>query len=299
MKEKNGFFSLENRMWQLLVLLALGITWGSSFMLMKQGLKAFNGFEVAVIRLSFSFLFLLPFLWNDLRKIPRKKYLWLALAGWLGNGLPSFLFAIGLSRINSSLGGIINSTAPIFTLIIGSTLFGLHFKKAAIGGILIGLAGTVYLVATGSGSGNSSNLYYALLPLLGSVCYGFSTNIIKTRLYELKPMVVTGGALSFVAPVVIPLMFVMQLPSAALQDNVHATAFFYSALLGVVGTSLAVLVFNYLIKHTSVLFAASVTYIIPVFAMAWGFVFGEDITVHYFLGMGIIILGVWLVNRAK
>lgn len=299
MESKARFFSLENKLWQLLVLLILGMTWGSSFILMKQGLKGYNGFEVAVIRLSFSFLFLLPLLWKELRQIPVRKYLWLALAGWLGNGLPAFFFAIGLSRINSSLGGIINSTAPIFTLIIGSTLFGLHFKKAAVGGVLIGLAGTIYLVATGKGKGDDSHMYYALLPLMGSVCYGFSTNIIKTRLQELKPLVVTGGALAFVAPVAIPAMFILDLPARAFSGTVAGMAFFYSMLLGVVGTSLAVLVFNYLIKHTSVLFAASVTYIIPVFAMAWGFVFGEDITVHYFLGMGVIILGVWLVNRAK
>jgi drug/metabolite transporter (DMT)-like permease len=67
--------------------------------------------------------------------------------------------------------------------------------------------------------------------------------------------------------------------------------------LGVVGTSLAVMIFNFLIKHTTVLFAASVTYLVPMFAIGWGIFLGEDITIHYFIGILIILTGVTLANK--
>lgn len=299
MQQNNSENINKNKVWMLAILLLLGITWGSSFILMKQGLVAFQSYEVAIIRLFFAFVVILPFLLKEWRKIPKKSYAWLIAAGWIGNGIPAFLFALGISKIDSSLGGIINSTAPLFTLIIGVNFFGLQFKRSALLGVLVGLMGAIYLIVSGYKGGESSNFIYALFPLMGSVLYGISNNIIKFKLKELKPVVISAGAFTALMPVIIPLLFILEIPQKAMSDAISLQAFGYCALLGVVGTSLAVVVYNYLIKHTSVIFAASVTYIIPIFAMAWGFVFGEQITIHYFVGLIIIISGLWMVNRAK
>lgn len=298
MKDKISFFSVDNKVGQFVILIVLGLTWGSSFILMKKGLVAFESFEVALIRLFFAFIVIFPFLIKELRSIPKDKYIWLALTGWLGNGLPAFLFALGISKIDSSLGGIINSTTPIFTLLIGIFFFGLQFQKSAVWGIVVGLLGTVYLIASGYKGEQDSRFVYALFPLLGSVLYGFSNTIIKIKLAELKPVVITASAFTALMPVIIPAFFLLGIPQKAVENEMHFIAFSYSALLGILGTSLAVIVYNYLIKHTSILFAASVTYIIPVFAMAWGFVFGEALSIHYFIGLAIIITGVWMVNKS-
>lgn len=299
MKGKFSIISSQSKIWQLIILLVLGITWGSSFILMKQGMVAFKPYEVAIIRLVFAFLVIFPFLWKDFKNIPKEKYIWLALAGWVGNGIPAFLFAVGISKIDSSLGGIINSTTPIFTLIVGVYFFGLTFKRTALFGVLVGLLGTVYLIVSGYKGGGESDFIYALLPLLGSVLYGFSNNIIKFKLVNLKPAVITSGAFTALMPILIPAFFILEIPQKASIDEVHFKAFMFCVLLGMLGTSLAVLVYNYLIKSTSIIFAASVTYIIPVFAMAWGFLLGEQITIHYFIGLAIIVTGLWIVNKAK
>lgn len=291
--------STQSKLWQLFILLVLGITWGSSFILMKQGMKGFEPIEVAVIRLVFAFIVIFPFLLPEIKKIPREKYIWLALAGWVGNGIPAFLFALGISKIDSSLGGIINSTTPIFTLIVGVSFFGLTYKRSALIGVLIGLCGAIYLIVSGYKGGGQSNFVYALFPLMGSILYGFSNNIIKFKLKDLKPAVITSGAFAALIPVLLPTFFLLQIPQKAALDELHFTAFMFCALLGMFGTSLAVLVYNYLIKTSSIIFAASVTYIIPVFAMAWGFLLGEQITIHYFIGLAIIVCGLWIVNRAK
>lgn len=288
---------LKNKSSQYFILFVLGATWGSSFILMKFGLRSFTAIEVALLRISISFLVLSPFVLYHLRTIPKDKWKWLAAAGILGNGIPAFMFALGLSKINSSLGGIINATAPLFTLLVGTVFFAMQFGKNAVWGVFVGLIGTVYLIIfSGNGLGDTDGLY-VLFPLIGSLCYGFSSNIIKLKLKELKPIVVTGAALMTLAPITIFFVFYLEIPQKAMQSTLATESFLYISLLSVMGTSFAVLVFNYLIKHTTVLFAASVTYLVPMFAIALGFFAGENISIHYFLGMGIIILGVWLTNR--
>ncbi len=290
-------FDLKNKTWQYFILFMLAATWGSSFQLMKLGLRAFRPEEVALLRVSISFIALSPFVFYHIKTIPRDKWKWLAAAGFLGNGIPAFMFALGLTKIHGAMGGILNATAPLFTLIVGSVFFASRFGKNAIWGILIGLLGTAYLVFLAGNSDEEMDMIYAFFPLIGSLCYGFSSNIIKLKLKELKPIIVTGAALMMQAPFTIFFVLLLGIPSKAMSSPLHTESFLYICLLAVMGTSIAVLVFNYLIKHTTVLFAASVTYLVPAFAMGIGFFVGEVISIHYFIGMAIIIFGVWLTNK--
>lgn len=295
-------FNLKNKSSQYFILVLLAAIWGSSFILMKLGLgdvsnPTFKPAEVALLRVSISFLVLSPFVFYHIRTIPRDKWIWLGLAGFLGNGIPAFMFALGLSKINSSLGGIINATAPLFTLLVGSLFFSARFGSKAIWGILIGLIGTLYLIIlSGDGKGDTNYLYISF-PLIGSLCYGFSSNIIKTKLKELKPIIVTGAALMIQFPLAIFFVLYWGIPQKAMSTVYFQHSFIAICILAIMSTSIAVLIFNYLIKHTSVLFAASVTYLVPVFAMTIGFFANETITIHYFVGMAIIIAGVWLTSR--
>jgi drug/metabolite transporter (DMT)-like permease len=290
----------KNKPFQFFVLLVLGLTWGSSFILMKKGLEAFSPFEVARWRMVFGAIILLPFMLKYWSGINTSAWAWLLAAGFIGSGIPAVLFAAGITRIDSSLAAIINSTAPLFTLLVGLALFNLNVSWKGVLGILIGLAGTVFLIASQRKiQADASTLYFALMPLLGSICYGFSTNIIKSKLTFQPAVVISGGALLVVG---FPALISLGLDGSIellFSDNNRQEALKYLALLGVVGTGLAVLVFNYLIKHTTVLFAASVTYLIPVFALVWGWFLKEDLNQSVFIGMGIIFLGVYMVNRKK
>jgi drug/metabolite transporter (DMT)-like permease len=290
----------RNKPFQFFVLFVLGITWGSSFILMKKGLLAFSPFEVARWRMVFGAAILLPFVLKYKSQITKKTWLWLLATGFIGSGIPAVLFAAGITRIDSSLAAIINSTAPLFTLLVGLAFFQLKVNGKGALGICIGLAGTVFLIASQKKiQADLSTLFFALMPLLGSICYGFSTNIIKSKLSHQPALVISGGALFVVA---LPALISLGLDgsvSLLFTDPKRQETLIYIVVLGVVGTGLAVLVFNYLIKHTTVLFAASVTYLIPLFALIWGWILNEDLNPSVFIGMGIILLGVFLVNRKK
>jgi drug/metabolite transporter (DMT)-like permease len=70
-----------------------------------------------------------------------------------------------------------------------------------------------------------------------------------------------------------------------------------SAVLGIVGTSLASILFYYLIKRAGVIFGSLVTYGIPIVAVCWGMVYGEKITPMQYVWMGVILIGVFIANR--
>lgn len=290
----------RNKPFQFFVLLILGITWGSSFILMKKGLQAFSPFEVARYRMVFGAAILLPFMLKHWSGISKKTWIWLLATGFIGSGIPAVLFAAGITRIDSSLAAIINSTAPLFTLVVGLAFFKLKVSWKGALGILVGMAGTVFLIASQRKiQADHTTLYFALMPLLGSICYGFSTNIIKSKLNLQPAVVISGGALFVVALPALLSLGIDGSISLLFVDPQRQKALIFIALLGVVGTGLAVLVFNYLIKQTTVLFAASVTYLIPVFALMWGWILKEDLNPSIFIGMAIIFLGVFMVNRKK
>lgn len=284
-----------NKLWNWSTMLLLAFIWGSSFILMKRGLAVFSYTEVAALRMTLAWASLLPFVWKEIRKTPSSLWIPLAIVGLCGNGIPAFLFTKAQTQLDSSLTGILNALVPLFTLLIAVFMFKTKVKWHNISGIIIGLIGAVWLVA-----GNGvimNNAHYAYFVVAATICYAISLNTIKNYLGGLKPIHITGLAFFFVGP----LSFIYLLQSNfILQMNAHPEAWNamgYIFILAVVGTSMAVVIFNKLVHRTTAIFASSVTYLIPIFAIMWGLIDGETIALQHFLGTAIIFTGVYLVNK--
>ena len=86
---------------------------------MKEGLKAFNPYQVASLRMLFAGIILLPFAYKAIKRIPKNKLGLVVFSGILGNFIPAYLFCIAETQIDSSLAGILNSLTPMFTIIVG------------------------------------------------------------------------------------------------------------------------------------------------------------------------------------
>ena len=128
-------------------MIILAFIWGSSFILMKRGLELFSYSQVADLRMGLAWLSLLPFVCRQLIKTPKHFWIPLAVVGLFGNGIPAFLFTKAQTQLDSSLTGILNALVPLFTLLIAVFFFKTKVKKHNILGILIGLAGAIWLVA--------------------------------------------------------------------------------------------------------------------------------------------------------
>ena len=292
--------NLNSKVWQWLKLIFLSFIWGSSFILMKKGLRSYSSNQVAALRIFISFLTFLPFGIKYFKKITKENVLSLFIVGFIGSTLPAFLFTKAQTNIDSGLAGILNSMTPLFTLIIGLIFYKSAAKLIHAIGIFLGLVGALGLIIH---STNGTNIldninYYGLFVVVATICYGINVNHVKYKIKELNGLELTSLAFMLVGPFAgIYLLFTDF--SFALSTNDYLLNLSYIAILAVIGTVLALVIFNTLIQKTSALFGASVTYLIPVFAIMWGIFDGEKITLVQFLWIGLILTGVYLVNQKK
>ncbi|WP_026994359.1 DMT family transporter [Flectobacillus major] len=282
--------------WLLLGLLAL--IWGSSFILVKKSLMVFSPSEVGSLRIFSAFCFFLPFFLYNLQKIPFQKWFHFLLVGCLGNLFPAFLFSLAGSKLASGISGALNSTTPLFTLIIGALFFHNKISQRQAIGIFLGFIGALLLVLAGK-NGFSLNAY-ALVVVLATVCYGINLNLTKKYLTNLSidSFLITSCIFMTVGPIAGVVLFSGEFINK-LQKPDALEALSYAVLLGVMGSAIAMVLFNKLIQLTSAVLASSVTYLIPIVAIIWGVLDGEAILIEHYLGMSIILVGVYLVNKSS
>lgn len=281
-----------------IIFIALALTWGSSFILMKRGMDAFSSSQVAAMRISMAFLFLLPLAIKHYTKELWSNWRAAAAMGIFGNLLPAFLFTKAETMISSALTGMLNSLTPVFTLITGLMIFRVRVTKMQVLGIIVGLAATIGLLQVGNGGDVSSNAALGGgLVLLATIGYGFSVNIIKSKLSHLNAISITLLALSIVGPVALIYLFSTDFVHVLKTHAQAMESLGYVAILAIFGTALSVIVYNILIREAGTLFAASVTYAIPIVAMIWGVFDGEHVTWMHALFILGILSGVWMVNK--
>jgi drug/metabolite transporter (DMT)-like permease len=279
--------------WTLFILLAL--TWGSSFILMKRGLETFSYGQIGFIRIATAWVFTLIVALNRFKKYER-KYLWaLAAVGFLGNGIPYVLFPLAVTKLDSSLVGILNSLVPLFTLMIGLVWFKIKVSWIGALGIAAGFIGALWLLLPDL-QVDFDRLSYGVYPIIATVCYAISINVINTKLPGLDALSITLLSLTAVGPLALGYLFTTDFLEIMQSAPAAWESLGYISILGIVGSSLAIIVFNVLIKGTSSLFAASVTYAIPLVALFWGVWDGEEIGPEHLGGMLCILAGVYLVN---
>ncbi|MDP2424539.1 MAG: EamA family transporter [Bacteroidales bacterium] len=280
-----------------LIISILAITWGSSFILMKRALVVFSSDEVGALRIVISFLFLLPFAIRRLPKITAKDAGNLALAGFLGNGVPAFLFAKAQTVIDSSVAGILNSLTPLFTVIVGLLAFKIQPRWFNVLGVLMGLAGAVGLVMVSSNGNYSFQFSYALLIVVATLFYAANTNIIKVWLKNIEPVGIVSLSFFIIGPpVLIYLLAFTDFTTQLANDPKVWSGLAYLAILSICGTALALMLFNKLLKMTTPLFASSITYLIPIVALLWGLLDGEKLGWSYALWVIMILSGIILVS---
>lgn len=263
-------------------------------------MEVYTSGEVAALRIFIAFIFLSPFIFKHVKKPLLKHWKALFAMGLLGNFIPAFLFTKAETGISSSLAGMLNSLTPLFTLLLGVIIFKTKTTLINTIGILIGFIGAVGLITVGKTEDMNNNLSYGLLVMIATICYAFSVNIIKKYLNTVPPITATVWAFLFVGPLAGGYLFGFTDFTKKVVTEPHALqSLGYVSILAIVGTAISVIIFNALIRNTSALFASSVTYLIPIVAMAWGIFDNEAILPLHFAWIGLILLGVYLVNKKK
>jgi len=290
--------SKSNRFIGWMLLMVLALIWGSSFILIKKGLQVYDPGEVAGIRILAASFFLLPWAVTNLKKVNKGNLKYLFFIGMAGSFIPAFLFAKAQTKIDSSLAGVLNAITPFFVLMIGAIFFSqLIYRRQSIG-LAIGFLGTVVLVMAGSGGLVENINLYGLFVVLATFFYGINVNIIKFKLVGLRALTITSISLLIVLPFAAAYLFGFTDFMFKLSNAEGAIfSFGVVVLLGVMGTAIALVLFNKLVQITTPIFTSSVTYLIPVVAVLWGFLDGEILLFAHYSGMAIIFVGVFITNR--
>jgi drug/metabolite transporter (DMT)-like permease len=291
---------LNKPAWQWFTLVILSFFWGSSFILMKKGLQSFSHGQVAAFRIFFSFLLFLPFGYQKLKKMNRNNWRSLFLVAIIGNSLPAFLFTKAQTQIPSSLAGILNSLAPLFTLIIGVVFYKSKTRWINVLGVVLGLFGATGLIIADPSALNNWRLenmnIYGLFVVLATICYGLNTNEIKYKIKGLKGFEITVISFLIAGPLAGIYLLFSDFSGVAETEN-YMINLGYVFLLALFSSVTALSIFYTLIQYVQPVFATSVTYIIPIFAIMWGIIDGEQIVPAQFLFIGAILFGVYLVTK--
>ena len=285
--------------YSFVVLALLSIVWGSSFILIKKALIGFDPILVGALRISISSLAFTPILIYNLKKVEWRKWKLFAIVGLTGSGIPSFMYAIAQTQIDSSVSGLLNSLSPIFAMVFGVMFFGITLSLKKFVGVMLGFFGASLLLLAGQEISTSGNILYGLFIVVGTMCYGISVNVVKNYFQHSPSIVVSGLSFVMIGPPAMVYIVFSDFTDVMISND-HA---WYSlgaiAILSLLGTVLSTIIFYRLVQMSNAIFASSVAFTIPIVALFWGYLDGESLTIYHFLAMATILVGVYMIRRSK
>ena len=288
--------SNRNKKWLYLAILSL--VWGSSYILIKKTLIGLSPLQLGSLRIIFTTIILLAIGFPSLKKIPKNKWKWIFLTGYIGSFFPSFLFAFAQTEIDSGVAAILNSLTPLATLLIGLGFFKFIIDSKQIVGVIIGLIGSFLLIYEGSTINPDQNLLLVAFIIVASICYATSVNILKAHLQEVPAISIALGNFLCILPPALIILFSSGFLSINISESPEVqNSLFYILILAIFGSAFAKVLFNRFIQIASPVFASSVTYTLPIVAIMWGFLDGESINNRQLLATAVILVGVYLANR--
>ena len=286
----------NNKKWVYLILLS--VIWGSSYILIKKTLIGVSPLQLGSLRVIFTTMVLFILGFSSLKKIPKDKWKWIILTGYIGSFFPSFFFAFAQTEIDSGVAAILNSLTPLATLIIGVVFYKFIIDSKQILGVIIGLFGSFLLIYEGSTINPDQNFLFVGFIITASVCYATSVNMLKAHLQDVPAIsIALGNFLCILPPAIIILFYSWFMNINVIESPKVQNALFYIIVLSVFGSAFAKILFNKFVQIASPVFASSVTYTLPVVAVMWGLLDGETINFRQILATIVILIGVYFANR--
>lgn len=270
------------------LLLILSAIWGASFLFMRIASPEFGPIALIFIRMFGAVIVVLPLLAeHQLRRSVLSHAGRLTVLGVLNHVLPFCLLAFATLRLEAGFTSLINATTPLFTAIIGAFWFRSMITRQQMIGLFIAFIG-VFILSGDKLTFSSNGSGWAILAgLLATFCYGLSVHYSKTYLSHLRPKDITVGSMMASSTLLfIPALIFWPESPPSMQGWMSAL------LLAVVCTAIAFLVFFRVLASIGPNAAVTVTFLIPVFAIAWGvLILDEGITLQLLVGMLVTLSG--------
>jgi drug/metabolite transporter (DMT)-like permease len=282
------------------VLLALGCTWGASFLFIKVIVEDTGPFELVTGRLFFGALTVAVFM--RVRRIPvtvqPALIARIAVLALVSNVIPFALIAWGEKHIDSGLASVLNSTVPIFTAIFAAAVLAEERVTAArLLGLLLAFIGVMVLTGDGVLRITDSDVLGQLAVIGAAACYGMGAVYSRTLLRAYDPVTISIWQLMLGTLFATTAIFIFEgTPDVKLGLDAIGSVI----ALGIFGTGIGYIAWLWLIETTGSVRASLVTYIVPVMGLFLGWiVLGEDIGPSIILGALCIVAGVAVVIRGQ
>jgi drug/metabolite transporter (DMT)-like permease len=276
----------------LLSYILLGITWGMSFLFIKQGLEFLTPLGVAFGRCSLGAITLIIIAKSKRVQLPKDPKIWghLLVIAMLLNVVPGVLFALAETKVTSILAGIINAVTPLMT-VLAILLIGRDEKpkRAQLIGLLLGFTGVAIVMGIWRGLGDNP-IGSVMMLLLAVTCYGFSFPYSRRFVmpHKLQPVQMATVQLICAATVLLPGFLIDGI--AKVQYN--AIPLVSMLCLGIFGSGFAYIWNFQIIRDAGSAIASSVTFVTPVVAVIAGIIFlGESLTWYEPVGALVVLLG--------
>jgi drug/metabolite transporter (DMT)-like permease len=284
----------------LLAFIGLSLAWGSSFYWIKIAVGEVGPFVLVAFRLLFGILGLAVVLFFNRPIAPLDRRTWqnLLILGITNTALPFVLISWAEQHIDSAVASILNSSVPLFTMVIAHfALTDDRMTPRRVLGLLVGFAGVVVLTVRDIGGDVRLNLLAQGAMILAVLFYAGSSVMARRNTKGLQPAVqalipllsaeafITTGALLVESPI--------QFPTLPMT---------WIALiwLGLIGSCLAYLFYFYLLHSIGPTRATMVTYTFPVVGVALGvLLLGETLDIYLVTGAVLILGSLLIVNRKK
>ena len=283
--------ALAKKPW-LMQFVLLAAIWGSSFLFTRLGVLEFGALPTAGLRVAIASLFLLPILlWRGLGPQLAQHWKKVFFIGLLNSAIPFACFSFALLSITTGLSAILNATVPLFGALVAWFWLKDRPHGWRIAGLVIGFVGVAMLAwdkasfkpdASGVASG-----WAVLAVLLGCLCYGISASYTKRYLGGLPSLVTaTGSQVGATLGLALPTAYFWPLRTPT------APAWLAMAMLGVLCTGVAYILYFWLIENIGPARALTVTFVLPVFAVIYGVIFlAETVSLWMLLCAGVIVCG--------
>ena len=277
--------------------LALGVMWGSSYLFIKLAVDDFGTFTLITLRLLIGAAFLWVVLRASRTPLPRERRIYghLIVMGLVNIALPFTLITWAEQSVDSALAAILNSTVPLFVIVIAPAFLPEEpIRVNGLVGLAIGFIGVVLLVSPNL-IGVRGDPFGALALLGSSLTYAIGNVYNRRNVRGLPPLIPAVFQVTFALVIVGVLALVLEQPWATSTPD--AEAWFSIVWLGIFGSGLAYLVYFRLLGRWGATRTALVAYLLPVVGIVLGFlVRQEPIDGTLLLGTGLVIAGVALVN---
>lgn len=274
------------------ILLILGVIWGSSFLFIKVALEGFGPFTLGVVRLAIGGVMVFSLAMALRQPLParRSEWLWILVIGTVSSAIAFAFMNVGMQQIESSVGGIIITIVPLFTLALAHWFTDDRLTLRKLVGVLVGLGGILVMFGPALWEGMESSTLGQLFIVVTAFCYAAGSVMARRSLANVAPLVAAGLSLLWAAALLTPVTLAVENPF-----EIDPSLYAWLGALGaaIFSTGIAISLLFILIRRAGPNFAAANNYLAPVVSLTWGAIFLlEPITTIKIIALLLLLAGI-------